>query len=280
MHPHCHSRGPRAKLKAFFDSREINAFKKQLCDIGRRLWQKAYVGGNAGNLVIRVGSDLALCTPTLVSKGFMRPSQMCLVDPKGNQIAGKAKKTSEVLTHLEILNQQPRAVATCHCHPPYTTAFGIAGADLPAGLLSEFEVFVSVAIAPYRTPGTRQLAQSVGRLARNHNTIILANHGVISWSSTGIEDAYLKIEIIEGYCRMLMVAKQFGRPRNVIRPRQLEDLLKLKQHLGIPDPRHGLTAKDLAATAGWSVKRARRKRHTHQKPLSMVSQSPPIPRII
>src|SRR5580698_5172309 len=77
-----------SKIEAFFNSPEVHAFKLQICDIGRRLWGRAYVDGNGGNIAIRVGDGIALCTPTLVSKGFMKPEDMCLVDFEGNQIAG------------------------------------------------------------------------------------------------------------------------------------------------------------------------------------------------
>ena len=101
------------------------SLKEQICEIGRRLWQRAYVDGNGGNIAIRVGEDIALCTPTLVSKGFMKPEDMCLVDFEGNQLAGVKKRTSEILMHLQIMKRQPKAVATCHCHPPY--AHGVRG---------------------------------------------------------------------------------------------------------------------------------------------------------
>jgi L-fuculose-phosphate aldolase len=82
------SKSAKADLEAFFNSPAIHGFKEQLCEIGRRLWQRAYVDGNGGNLAIRVGEDIALCTPTLVSKGFMKPEDMCLVDLDGNQLVG------------------------------------------------------------------------------------------------------------------------------------------------------------------------------------------------
>ena len=85
------SDSPKAELEAFFNSPEIHALKLQICDIGRRLWQRAYVDGNGGNIAIRVGEDMALCTPTLVSKGFMKPEDMCLVDLEGNQLGGHEK---------------------------------------------------------------------------------------------------------------------------------------------------------------------------------------------
>ncbi|MGZ5568481.1 MAG: class II aldolase/adducin family protein, partial [Limisphaerales bacterium] len=86
-------------IEAFFNSPEIHALKLQICDVGRRLWQRAYVDGNGGNIAIRVGEDIALCTPTLVSKGFMKPEDLCLVDLDGKQLAGTKKRTSEILMH-------------------------------------------------------------------------------------------------------------------------------------------------------------------------------------
>jgi len=118
------SKSAKAELEAFFNSPEIHALKERMCDIGRRLWQRNYVDGNGGNLAVKVGEDLVICTPTLVSKGFMKPADLCLVDLEGNQLFGAKKRTSEILMHLQIMKSQPRAVATCHCHPPHATAFG------------------------------------------------------------------------------------------------------------------------------------------------------------
>src|SRR5690349_18121820 len=64
------SKSPKAELDAYFNSPQIEVLKHQICDVGRRLWQRAYVDGNGGNIAVRVGEDVALCTPTLVSKGF------------------------------------------------------------------------------------------------------------------------------------------------------------------------------------------------------------------
>src|SRR5215510_9842537 len=79
------SKSSQAEIQAYFMTSKINALKVQICDIGKRLWQRAYVDGNGGNIAIRVAEDIALCTPTLVSKGFMKPEDMCLVDFEGNQ---------------------------------------------------------------------------------------------------------------------------------------------------------------------------------------------------
>jgi L-fuculose-phosphate aldolase len=245
------SKSSKAELEAFFKSPYAQNLKEQLCDVGRRLWGRAYVDGNGGNIAIRVGEDIALCTPTLVSKGFMKPEDMCLVDFEGNQLCGAKKRTSEILMHLQIMKRQPKAVATCHCHPPYSTGFAVAGLVPPTCMIPEYEVFASVAVAPYRTPGTPEMGQLVADLVDKHNTILMANHGVVSWSHNNVEDAYFKMEILEAYCRTILVTAQLGVPPKTMTAPQLQDLLKIKQSLGIPDPRHGLKECELCDNDEW-----------------------------
>lgn len=245
------SKSPKAELEALFNSPYCHELKLQICDIGKRLWQRAYVDGNGGNIAIRVGEDIVLCTPTLVSKGFMRPEDLCLVDFEGNQLAGVKKRTSEILMHLQMMKRQPKALATVHCHPPYATGFAVAGVEPPTCMIPEYEVFASVATAPYRTPGTPEMGKLVADLVDQHNVILMANHGVVAWSHNSIEDAYFKMEILEAYCRTVLVSAQLGRPPQTMTPAQLQDLLKIKQSMGIPDPRHGLKECELCDNEGW-----------------------------
>jgi L-fuculose-phosphate aldolase len=238
------SRSPKADLEAFFYSPSCHALKLQICDIGWRLWQRGYADGNGGNIAIRAGRDIALCTPTQVSKGFMKPEDMCLVDFEGNQLLGTKKCTSEILMHLQIMQRQPRAVAAVHCHPPYATGFAVAGILPPSGMLPEYELFASVAIAPYRTPGTPEMGRLVADLVDNHNVVLMANHGIVAWGHN-VEDACFKIEILETYCRTVLVALRLVRTPNTFSHAQMQDLLRIKQNLGIPDPRFGLEEFDL-----------------------------------
>jgi L-fuculose-phosphate aldolase len=107
-------------------------------------------------------------------------------------------------------------------------------------MLPEMEVFVGkVPIAPYRTPGTPEMGKLVADLSEQHNTILMANHGAVSWSHVSLEDAYFKMEILEAYCHTIVIARQLGAPLKAFSQAQLQDLLKIKQSLGIPDPRIG-----------------------------------------
>jgi L-fuculose-phosphate aldolase len=177
---------------------------------------------------------------------------MCLVDFEGNQLAGPKKRTSEILMHLEIMKRQKRAVATVHCHPPHATAFAVAGVEPPTCMIPEIEVFIGrVPIAPYRTPGTPEMGKLVADLVDNHNTVLMGNHGAVAWSHVNVEDAYFKMEILEAYCRTVWVASQLGQPLKTFTKEQLKDLLRIKQNLGIPDPRIGLKECELCDNNEW-----------------------------
>lgn len=246
------SKMPKAELEAFYNSPEMNVLKAQICDIGRRMWERNYVDGNGGNIAIKVGEDLALCTPTLVSKGFMKPSDICLVDFDANQIAGGKRRTSEILMHLQMMKRQPRALATVHCHPPHATAFAVARVEPPTCMIPEIEVMIGlVPVAPYRTPGSPEMGKLVADLVDKHNTVLMGNHGAVSWSHINVEDAYFKMEILEAYCHTVVVATQLGVELKTFTPAQLQDLIRIKGTLGIPDSRTGLKECELCDNSDW-----------------------------
>ena len=245
------SKSPKHELEAFFKTPYAFSLKQQICEMGHRLWKRAYVDGNGGNMAVRVGEDIAICTPTLVSKGSLKPDDMCLVDFEGNQLLGTKKRTSEILMHLQIMKRQPSAIATCHCHPPYTTAFAVANIAPPTCMLPEYEVFCSVGVAPYRTPGSPDMGKLVADLTDEYNTILMANHGVVTWSHNNIEEAYWRMEIIEAYCRTIVVAGQLGRPINTFTGPQMKELLNIKKSLGFVDSRYGMKECELCDSNEW-----------------------------
>ena len=102
--------------------------RQEMCDVGHRIWMRGYCAGNEGNHSVRIGEDRVLCTPTGVSKGFLTPDQITVVDMDGNQIdkQNKMKRTSEVLLHLQIYKARADVKAVVHSHPPHATAFAMA----------------------------------------------------------------------------------------------------------------------------------------------------------
>ena len=88
-------------------TKPLSKLKEEICDIGRRIYNKGFAAGNDGNISFRLGPNEVLCTPTMISKGFMKPSDLCIVDMEGNQIAGERKRSSEILLHLTIMKERP-----------------------------------------------------------------------------------------------------------------------------------------------------------------------------
>ena len=225
------------EIAAFFNAPEIVAIKERIVDIGQRIWKMTFVDGNGGNITGRVGDNLALCTPTMISKGFMQVSDICLVDLDGNQLAGERKRTSEALTHFGIMKRQPKAKACVHAHPPHATAYAVAGVVPPTCMIPEAEVFLGqIGYAEYRTPGTPENADVVGEAGVDHMSVLMENHGVICWGKD-VEDAYWKMENTDSYCKTIWIASQLGRPLKTITTGQAKELIELRGMLGMEDKR-------------------------------------------
>jgi L-fuculose-phosphate aldolase len=220
--------------------RPIWQIKQELCEVGKRIWQKGFCAGNEGNHSERISEDRVLCTPTGISKGFLDPEDICLVDMDGTQVEDNSrgrKRTSEVKVHLAIYKKKPTIKAVIHSHPPHATVFAIAGIPLPAGIHPEAEVFLGIVpLAPYATPSKQDLPDSITPLiGPETNSVLMGNHGTVSFSFSLI-DTYYKLEILDAYCRILLLCKQLGKA-NVLNPSQMTELLEVKQSFGLPDAR-------------------------------------------
>ena len=210
--------------------------KRLLCEIGRRVYQRGFVAANEGNLSARLDDQRVLCTPTLHCKGFMTPEDICTVDMNGNQLAGKRKRTSEVMLHLEIYRRRPEVDSVVHCHPPHATAFAVAREPIPTCVLPEPDIFLGeVPIAPYETPGGKSFAETILPFVDQTSIIVLANHGTVSYE-TGLEKTYWLTEILDAYCRILILAKQLGNVEYVSELKG-EELLQMRKDWGFDDSR-------------------------------------------
>jgi L-fuculose-phosphate aldolase len=220
-----------------FSTPEAEEIKKEICTVGKKLWMRQFVDGNGGNISYRIGPNEVICTPTLVSKFDLTPEDLCLVDLEGNQVAGGRPRTSEIFLHLEIYKAVPEAKACVHCHPPHATAYAITGKVPPNLVIPEFEVFIGkVAISPYETPGTAEFARTVLPFVKQHNTVLLSNHGIVCWADT-VTHAEWYAEVLETYCSTLLLASQLGAPISFISESKGSDLLAMKKRLGLPDVR-------------------------------------------
>jgi L-fuculose-phosphate aldolase len=214
----------------------VHKLRQEICEIGQRVYQRGFAAANDGNISYRIGENEVLCTPTMICKGFMKPEDLCTVDMQGKQLSGKRKRTSEILLHLAIMRERPEVKSVVHCHPPHATAFAVAREPIPQCVLPEVEVFLGeTPITKYETPGGSAFAETILPFVKRTNVIILANHGTVSYGET-VEQAYWWTEILDSYCRILMLAKQLGNV-SYFSEGETRELLALKKKLGFKDPR-------------------------------------------
>jgi L-fuculose-phosphate aldolase len=210
--------------------------REELCAVGRRLSERGLVTSYDGNLSARLPDGTVLCTPSMRCKALLRPADLCTVDPDGRQLCGPRPRTSEILMHLTIYRHRPDVRAVVHAHPPNATAFAITGEPIPTGVSAEVEVYLGVVpTVPYETPGTQKFAELVVPHLDRTNTLLLANHGSVSFAETP-ERALAYTEILEAYCRVLLLARQIG-PVRRLSDAHVRELLALKKRLGFADPR-------------------------------------------
>ncbi|MHC2070618.1 class II aldolase/adducin family protein [Bremerella sp. T1] len=221
----------------------VHKIKQDMCDIGRRIYNKGFAAANDGNITVRVSDNEVLCTPTMHCKGFLKPEDIATIDMTGKQIAGSKPRSSEALLHLEIYKQRQDVKSVVHCHPPHATAFAIAREPIPQCILPEVEVFLGdVPITKYETPGGQSFADTIIPFVDRTNVILLANHGTVSYGET-VERAYWWTEILDAYCRMLILAKQLGHVE-FLNEKKSRELLDLKDKWGWKDPRNTEEYKD------------------------------------
>lgn len=224
----------------------LHKVKQEICEIGDRIYKKGFAAANDGNISYRVSENEVVCTPTQICKGFMKPDDLCVVDMEGKQIAGHRKRTSEVMLHLAIMKARPEVKSVVHCHPPHATAFGIAREPIPQCVIPEVEIFLGdVPITKYAIPGGQEFADTVLPFVHKSNVVILANHGTVSYGET-VERAYWWTEILDAYCRILMLSHSLGRVHYFTEP-EAQSLLDLKGKWGFKDPRNEMKNCDICA---------------------------------
>ena len=213
----------------------IESLRADIVEVGRRMYARGYTASNDGNISVRVGDDRLLMTPKSVCKGFMTPDMMCVTDLTGKKIQGDRDPSSEMLMHLEVYRQRPDVKAVVHAHPPTATGFAVAGIPLDRAVLAEvLTTLGSIPLAEYATPSTAELPDAVRKYIKAHDGMLLANHGALT-VGTDLYSAYYKMETIEHFAHISLVARMLGR-ENLISREEVMRLQGLRDTYGIKAP--------------------------------------------
>ncbi|NQU42131.1 class II aldolase/adducin family protein [bacterium] len=207
-----------------------------MCEIGHRLWVKDMAAANDGNISCRLDEQRILTTPTMISKGFMDPEDLVVVDMDGRQVSGKRKVTSEVRMHLLVYRERNDVRAAVHAHPRHALAFAATHTAPPPGVLNEVEyVLGEIALVPYALAGTQEFADALAPFIGLHQAFLIAHHGALTLGE-GLIEAFWRMETLENYCAMLLAADPLGGVKRISDER-LREILENKKKMGLFDGR-------------------------------------------
>ncbi|WP_346662462.1 class II aldolase/adducin family protein [uncultured Merdimonas sp.] len=209
--------------------------KQEMCEIGRRVYNRGMVAANDGNFSVKLNEHEFLCTPTGVSKGFMTPEFICKVNEKGEVLEANEgfRPSSEVKMHMRIYEQRPDVNAVVHAHPMYATTFAIAGRALMEPIMPEAAIFLGgVPLARYATPSTMEVPDSIQEYLQDYDAVLLENHGALTFSDT-LLNAYYRMESVEFYARLMYQAEMLGGPK-IIPPEKVEELYEIRRNMNLP----------------------------------------------
>ena len=208
--------------------------KKQICDIGKRIYDRGMVASNDGNISVKLNDNEFLCTPTGVSKGFMTPEYICKVDAEGKAIQAYEgfRPSSEIKMHMRVYKERPDVKSVVHAHPMYATSFAIAGIPLTEPIMPEAVIALGcVPIAEYGTPSTEEIPDAVSKYLQYFDAVLLENHGALAFSDS-LLSAYHKMESVEFYAQLLYQSKMLGGPKHLSEA-QVQRLYEIRRQFGM-----------------------------------------------
>jgi len=223
--------------------------RQQLCDIGRMMYERGFIGAADGNLAVRLDEQRLLVTPSGCLKGFMRADEMVVTDLDGNAQDG-GRPSTEIQMHVAVLRERQDISAVLHAHPPYCVAFSLAGIPLTRCIIPEIVVTIgNVPTVPYATPGTRELPESLREPIRSSDVLILERHGIVTVADE-LWNAFKLVDMVEHSAKIVHLALQLG-PAQILDQEQVAKLMQSRYDLGIGS--RNTLAQDLLARLACST---------------------------
>ena len=197
----------------------IGELKEQVCDICHKMWQLGWVASNDGNVSVKLEDGTFLVTPTGISKSYITPEKLLIITNECSIIEGASgyRPSSEIKMHLRCSQDRDDVGAVVHAHPPAATAFAVA--HLPMDRYTTIESVVtmgSVPLAPYATPSTSEVPESIAPYLQEHDVLLLENHGALA-IACDLLTAYYRMETLELWAKTSIYAHILGGAQEISR---------------------------------------------------------------
>ena len=220
--------------------------KKEICEVGLKLWQKGFVAANDGNISVKINDNEFYCTPTGVSKASLTPDMIIKVDKDGKKLEGKLNPSSEIKMHMRVYRERPDVTAVVHAHPPVATAFTVADIDLDQYILPEAVLTIgNVPTCDYGTPSTMEIPDSLDPYIQQHDAFLLRNHGALT-VGCNLQKAFFVMEEVEFNAVICKHAMDLGAVHEISCD-QLKKLMDLRKKMNLPGRHPGIECEEEAS---------------------------------
>ena len=203
-------------------------YRNDIIDICQKVQAKGWVASNDGNISIRIGPNVVLCTPTGMSKGCIKEHQLIKIDLDGNKIDGELEPSSEIKMHLDVYKNKENIGAVVHAHPPFSTGFAVAGIALDECVMPEIIMSIgSIPLAKFGLPSTPEIPENIRPYLKEHDVFLLQNHGALSIGKD-VYQAYYRMESLEHFAKINLIARILGNV-NVLDEENVRKMIKIRE---------------------------------------------------
>ncbi|MBQ9157102.1 MAG: class II aldolase/adducin family protein [Eubacterium sp.] len=191
--------------------KEAKDFKNEVVLYAKMMDEKGLVNSVEGNLsVLDRSTGRLYITPSGRRKRFLTEETVAVLDNNEKQVEGEYKASSEYRLHLAALAARPDCNAVAHIHAPYLTAYAYCGKDIKLKCSTTFAMlFGEIPCLPYGRPGTVHIFDGIEEALKDHDLVLLANHGCAAVGKT-LEDACKLVEAAEEVLKIYHLTREIG----------------------------------------------------------------------
>ena len=191
-------------------TKSIEAFKKEIIEIGQRTVREGYVTTVGGNISVRLNDEQFLITASTIPLDELNMKNILLVNGQG--ICSEPKKPSkETYMHLAIYQKRPDISAILHVHPLLSTTLASIGEPItPITFEEQYFLGKTIGFVNQFAAGSNQLSDAVSEEAKQYNVVIMKNHGCVALGGT-LKEAFFRVVKLERAAQATIIAKIFGK---------------------------------------------------------------------
>jgi L-fuculose-phosphate aldolase len=181
----------------------LERLRDDVVRVCRELAGSGLVVGTSGNVSARDG-DLVVVSPSGVDYHELTAELVGVHRLDGTPVEAVLRPTSEMPLHLGVY-AATGAAAIVHTHSVAATALSAVADELPAIHYQVAMFGGPLAVAPYATYGSDELARNVVTALRDRTACLMANHGAVA-TGPDLKSALTGGRYLEWLCEVYLRA--------------------------------------------------------------------------